>query len=360
MIPGANSLGADRAAAPDDTRVVRTLGDWYEFNITAMAAAWVAAPDENYGLVLKGMSGPQVSYDMVSSQFQVAQGAFYRPRLILSYSIPPGPTPTPTQTRTPTATSTRSYTYLPIILSLYEPPATETPTATASPIAPPTETATPTITPTETPQPTATATATQTRIPLTIVFRQGTSPFPLYGGVQDTYLSDSEAGDATTNFADRDLIALRPSNHRVGLVRFDVSAIPPTATVLMANLSIYVDSQTPGAGPMTVSVHEMARAWVGSQTTWLQAAAGLPWAAAGAKADSDRNPQPAASFTLSQAGAWADADVRGLVQSWVAGPAANKGVLLAAPGNGVGEYRLRSSEYPDTSFRPKLVVSYAP
>jgi hypothetical protein len=127
---GANGLGSDRLGQASDSRVISTMGDWYEFDVTGMVAAWVASPEDNVGLVLKGMSGPQTTYEFISSQYQVAQGAYYRPRLIVAYTVPEGPTPTPSRTRTPTPTATRSHTYLPVILSVYAPPTT-TPTPTA-------------------------------------------------------------------------------------------------------------------------------------------------------------------------------------------------------------------------------------
>lgn len=104
----------------------------------------------------------------------------------------------------------------------------------------------------------------------------------------------------------------------------------------------------------------MLRAWVGSEATWLLAAAGSPWAGAGASAASDRSGQAAATQTLSQAETWADFDLRDLVQTWVSAPAGNRGVLLAAHDSGSVEYLLRSSEYSNPSDRPKLVVTYLP
>ncbi len=377
-LPGANGLGIDRAVTPDDTRRISTRNDWYDFDITTMATQWVSSPDDNFGVILKGMAGPQVSYDFISSHYSVGQGAIYRPRLTVVYTVPSGPTPTPSRTRTPTATATRAYTYLPLIISQFEPPQTETPTVT--PTIPPTATATPTetatatasATATETPLPaatatqtatvttTATVTLTPTRVPLTIVFRQGASPLPSFAGVQDTYISNYNAGDATIKFGGSDVMAVRADNRRVGLLQVDVSLIPPTATILTANLSFFVDGQTQTSLPLTVTVHAMLRSWIADQATWNQAAAGSLWAGQGASAATDRNPQPAAQQTLRPADTGCDFDLRSLVALWVANPAANRGILLAGPGSGGAEYILRSSEYANPSFRPKLVVTYVP
>ena len=347
---GANGLGVDRVATTTAAITVSTLGDWYNLNITDMARAWVAAPEQNFGLILKGIGGPQVSYDFVSSQY-LGQGAALRPKLTLIYSLPSGPTPTPTNTRTPTATPQRMFWYLPVIVADYTPPPIAT--STETPV-----TETPTATPSATATPSDTATPTATPVQLTVVFRQGTSPAPSYDGVQDTYISDYVAADATTNFGNSTTLALRPL-HRSDLLRFDVSAIPPSATVVKASLSLYVSS-IQGSAPLTVTLHEALRHWVGGEATWLIASTANAWAGPGASAAGDRNPQAAAGETLSQADTYYDVDVQELVQAWVANPGRNQGVVLTAEGTADLEYLLGSSESANTSHRPKLVVIYQP
>jgi hypothetical protein len=139
-IPGANGRGSDCSVLSTAALTVSTMGDWYDLDATSMVAAWVGSPDSNFGLSIKGLPGPDVSYDFISSQYQFAQGASLRPRLTVGYVLPPGPTPTATSTRTPTATRTRMYTYLPVILSSLvtiapAPTGTATPTATPEAIA---------------------------------------------------------------------------------------------------------------------------------------------------------------------------------------------------------------------------------
>jgi len=375
-IPGANGLGSDRLARPSDTRVVNSLGVWYEFDITDMAAEWVASPEANAGLVLKGLDGPSVAYDFRSSQYQGVLGGLFRPQLILSYVVPPGPTPTPSNTRTPTATPTRLWTYLPIVLAGYQPLLlpSETPTPsstamvtpptateTASSTATPTPTRTPTATATVTATPTATATVTATATPIvtTVVFRQGSNPWPSYNGVQDTYISNLAQGDDSTNFGRSNQITLHSNGRELGLMRFDISMIPPTSTIVSGRLTLCVDSRS-GVIPLVVNIHEVLRPWVADEATWLQAAAGWPWAIPGAAGATDKVQSPVSSNTLTQVDACAEFDLTPLVQSWVHNPTANKGLLLAGVALSDVEYRLRSSEYAAQSYRPKLVVTYIP
>jgi len=370
--PGANGIDSDRGAALYAMHTVSTVGDWYDFDITRLVAAWIASPEDNLGMILKGMDGPQTSYDFIASQFAVAQGAVYRPRLIVAYSLPPGPTPTPTATRTATATPPRVFVHLPVIMAGFDPTPAPVPTDTATP--PAAATATVTATPTTAATPTATvpatatgtatvtptATATATAAPQTLVFRQGVSPDQGYAGAGDTYLSDYAPGDATAVFGDSSSLLVRAGGRRVALLRFDISAIPPAATVLAASLSINVGRQTEGSLMLPVAAYAMVRPWSAGDATWLQAASGVPWGSGGASAATDRSQQAGAMMTLHQAGEWYDLDLRDMVQTWVSNPATNSGLLLAGQGSAALEFDLRSSDEPNASLRPKLIVTYAP
>lgn len=366
-VGGANGAGIDRLESAADALLVSTLGDWYEFDVTAMARSWVATPDDNYGLVLKGMPGHQVSYDFRSSQYQGVQGASFRPRLTVAYSLPPGPTPTASRTRTPSPTATRAFIRFPVILAAFTSP--EIPTPTLSPTLAPTDTpsATPTWTQTQTPHVTATATHTATQsttpsatpMPATLVFRQGVSPLPGYGGASDTYISDYGVGDETTNFGGVSFLSVRAIGRSAALLRFDVSSIPLTATVLAASLSLSVEGRS-DAAPLPVAAHALLRPWAANEATWRQAAAGVDWAGPGAQGAQDRGGQPVAGQTFAAVDAWYDLDLRAIVQAWVTDPAANYGILLASLDGGDVEYRLRSAEATSESLRPKLVVTYLP
>jgi hypothetical protein len=135
--------------------------------------------------------------------------------------------------------------------------------------------------------------------------------------------------------------------------------IPPTSTIVSGRLTLCVDSRS-GVIPLVVNIHEVLRPWVADEATWLQAAAGWPWAIPGAAGATDKVQSPVSSNTLTQVDACAEFDLTPLVQSWVHNPTANKGLLLAGVALSDVEYRLRSSEYAAQSYRPKLVVTYIP
>ncbi len=105
--PGASSPGVDRSEAPYASRSVATLSTWFSFDITALVAEWVANPDANFGMLLRGTGSDSVSYSFASSNYPSMS---VRPQLQLEYTVPAAvptttpftPTPTSTQTLTPT------------------------------------------------------------------------------------------------------------------------------------------------------------------------------------------------------------------------------------------------------------------
>jgi hypothetical protein len=140
-LPGANGLLTDRSPEPAAARSVLSSSGWYTLEVTSLVSGWIANPQVNYGMVLRGSGVDSVAYSFASANYPVIS---VRPQLVVDCTIL-SPTETPTPSPSPTLG-----TPTPI-------PATATPTITR----------TPTRTPTATP--TATATATATRSPTAVV-----------------------------------------------------------------------------------------------------------------------------------------------------------------------------------------------
>jgi hypothetical protein len=117
---GANLPGVDRESLPAASRSVFSLSTWYTFDITQLVRTWVANPQSNYGLVVRGAGTASVIYTFATANYPVFS---YRPQLSIDYvTVGPPVTPTP-QTPTPTPTSTWTPTPSPVV----------SPTATAVP-----------------------------------------------------------------------------------------------------------------------------------------------------------------------------------------------------------------------------------
>lgn len=144
---GANDVTTDRATQPSAVQNVSALSTWYEFDVTSLVRTWVADPQANYGVVLRGQGDLSLMYHFASSNHPTIS---FRPQLVLDYTAPEGTTPA----QTPLATSSPTQTSWPSATSVASP----TPSATASttPQVSPSATRSPTPTASLTSQPTAT------------------------------------------------------------------------------------------------------------------------------------------------------------------------------------------------------------
>ena len=207
-----------------------------------------------------------------------------------------------------------------------------TPTVTLTP--------TQTHTPTPTSTPTATTEATETTVML-----QGVS--------EDTHVYQYAA---TQNYCLQELLIVGYKQQYGGIVRFDVSSIPASATVVEASLQLYAAGW--GGADITVGVYGITRTVDVCQATWSQSRAGSAWGQGGANDPvTDRRPVAESSVTTSGVLKWYAFDVRGLVQGWVSGVLQNNGVLLRAAYS-TGSFRFASVENGTPSLRPKLVITY--
>ena len=82
---GANEAGTDRAWEYAAQCALAGTGAWLELDLTALVQNWVNAPDQNYGLVLKGIGAAGVRYDLLASEFW---NVALRPKLAVTYQSP--------------------------------------------------------------------------------------------------------------------------------------------------------------------------------------------------------------------------------------------------------------------------------
>ena len=258
------------------------------------------------------------------------------------------PTPTYTATLAPTPTDTATPTYTAILTPTPTDTATLTPTPMDTPTLTHTATLTPTATASPTQSPTLTFTPTHTQTP-------SSTPTPglpaCYSGTPNGILTSADSfidgGSPTRNYGADNTFEVRPDNgaDRRGLIKFDLSAIPPNATVNSATLYLFERGNKTG---QATYLYRVTSAWNENTVTWNT------WTTPGGDFDSST---VHFSFRPEQSNCMLTIDLTGLVQAWVNGTYSNQGVLLYSTGpNHILQYS--SKENGTSSEWPRLNVIY--
>lgn len=184
----------------------------------------------------------------------------------------------------------------------------------------------------------------------TVVLRQGEGG---YTGCEDTYLS---AYPPDAKRCGDDLMKIGNSQQYVGLIRFDVSAIPAHAVVTQATLQLNAVGWS--GNDITIDVFRVLRNVEVCQADWVQARAGNPWGLPGAAdPETDRHSVPETTVTTSGNRQWYELDLTELVQDWIRGSAVNNGVLLM-PRPSADTFRFATSERWPIADRPALLIRF--
>ena len=199
--------------------------------------------------------------------------------------------------------------------------------------------------PTPTPAPTPTPTLTPTPTP---------TPTPTITTLYSTADSRVVAQVPTTNYGTDTAFAVQAydsSTRQRGLIRFDLSSIPPGSTINSATFSAYYWSYyAAGLDPVgrIYYVYRITAPWTETGVTW--------------------NNQPG-STTVQKASVimpgsfdWVDWNVKDIVQSWVDGTP-NYGFLMIDGNETQGLNTIAlfySKEYFDIYYDPILVIDYTP
>jgi hypothetical protein len=171
-------------------------------------------------------------------------------------------------------------------------------------------------------------------------------------------LNYGQSSDITT-FAE-------PTRDWHGLLRFELSAIPPTATILSAELRLVTSPGNPSV-PATVQAFRVLETWdegthngASGAVSWNERLAGMDWLGAGAEGPSR---DPVALFDMVTTGPDQPVSVMvpvEVVQGWVDGSLLNAGLVLdvieLTPD--YVEFEARGASNHDA--RPALIVSYQP
>ena len=195
---------------------------------------------------------------------------------------------------------------------------------------------------------------------MSVSFQDGIAPSPAYDGTVDAYIRevapDTSYGLNTTIQVDgsEPSGAVTDMNTVLG---WDISNIPSNATVVSADIQLEVTNIS--SGPY--ECYSLLGAWDQTQVTWNSASTGVPWGAPGASSGSDRGTQVACSISAPTTGPLTvnlTTDGLALVQSWIANPSNNHGLVIANPATSDGA-DFHSSESATAMARPKLNVTYS-
>lgn len=180
------------------------------------------------------------------------------------------------------------------------------------------------------------------------------------GVTSDTFISN-EAGEPTLNYGGTDELRSEQDVDERILIRFDVSAIAPTATVIGATLFVVVTEANVAA---TWELRPLLEPWAEGTFDGLPGAANYTqrmlatnWATAGASEPGSAG-SVVATMQPTALGPISEELPAAVVQSWVTTPANNFGFIFYNTSTNTA--RMASSEYPTPDARPMLAVTFVP
>ena len=210
----------------------------------------------------------------------------------------------------------------------------------------------------------------------TVAYRYGESPSGDYEEVKDTYISvngGEKRGDYNEfvmNFGKSDVLMLW-SNSRRTLIRFELVGLPEDVRVLKATLELYCPKLS-YAEVAEAAVYLAGESWEEGNQRWGRAKSGATWEfrdAATKKYWSEKGgPIVARDFGHPEVGLvarcqfiqgkWTKVEVTKAVEAWLSGAVPNHGFMLMLAGKREGWVGMASSQAPDVSTRPRLVLEY--
>ena len=299
-LAGCNDTQTDRSSAVLSSQAIYNVR-WYTWTVTPAVQMWATNPASNKGVILRQINTAiGGEYDIRQSEYP---GIEMRPVLVVTYTL---------GTATPTATPTGDWT--PVVL-----PCLGTPQAGA----------------------------------VAAVLQQGLSG---YAGVEDTFLSFDER---EMRFADQWYIHLGYRRKDSGLIKFDLSGIPAGSQVVCAELSLFAERWSGGA--LEIGVYAVKRDNVVGEATWTWAQSSLAWQAGGCNGAEDRFQTPSSVATVASILTRYHWQVTQVVDDWVNGRLANRGLGLQAMQEfDTDTVWFTSSEDEGVANRPLLVVLYVP
>lgn len=148
------------------------------------------------------------------------------------------------------------------------------------------------------------------------------------------------------------------------LLKFDLSAVPSSTTILSADLNLWLSS-TNNNSPIDVSLHKLTSPWEENQASWTYSKTTpyTAWKTAGGDFSNDKLRTvkdigvPPASIADAMVNWKVPLDV---VQGWINNPTTNNGFMLKSDNETTQIYKKFASSEQSTlnKYKPQLVVTY--
>jgi len=173
--------------------------------------------------------------------------------------------------------------------------------------------------------------------------------------VQDTTISGPEPG----NHGGEQTLWVRQPGLSSTLVQFDLSGLPAGAEIVWAKLRLYAFTASNPNNRLYVTAYPLSKLWTEGGATWSEAAAGLPWAEAGATGAGDHTAPVGWAWTNTPGWVVFDLDPA-VAAGWLADGGSNQGLLVRGEGgiNRKVAYWFLSREHGNAAAHPRLVVGY--
>ncbi len=189
-----------------------------------------------------------------------------------------------------------------------------------------------------------------------VSFQDGVYPYASYDGTRDTKIR----GDMPTSaMGSSNRLELDGNPDMSTLIRWDLSGLAPDSLVTSASLSVHVSNTSTA----TFEIYAALRPWTESGATFNTYATGLVWQTPGAAGSADRGTTVLGVLTAPVAGPTTvtlNAAGIALVQSWIAHPETNYGLIIQDYDNVcTDDLDFDSRETSVAAQRPKLTVEIA-
>jgi gliding motility-associated-like protein len=182
----------------------------------------------------------------------------------------------------------------------------------------------------------------------------------------DTYLSLNDDTPLGADPADIELNSDFGFEKRP-LMKFDLTGIPSSATVLSAVLSLTTSDiflSDPGSTPFPADLYPVTSAWDVASVSWSNRTGGDTWGVAGGDFDMGNGVTFSDIYTDPSYPAGliiASPNISTMVQGWVTTSATNNGMIIAGNPFSFGDYTLKFAGNGNPTYAsPKLNITYLP